>query len=300
MMKIKSTRAPERPVTLHERLSIWTLALVFGPGKLGWLLFLTLGLLVGCDDPECLLDSACEKGEVCKAGTCATRCDSAEDCDGTACGDDGYCSDDSVDGGPDLGADEGLDVSLPEDAGMSVDVAVDATADLSDVAQDSSPDEGPDANDAEVDASGDSGASDVPMAEGVADLTGIFAVTRTVSVGELAEHEASTLVTVEHLGGTRYRLSFRDSGGNDLHAVDARYEEDGEDYELEYTHDTPAGEAGCGERARSFERGQRVAEDGRVSALAGQETLNVSPLGEGCDEEANNAVLLDTEWRRID
>ena len=261
------------------------------------------GALFGCDEKRCALHSDCQAAELCVVGTCEPRCGDDFDCPvGEAC-QGGAClvSPDSVRPRPcdpaasELSCSDGLlsDTLLTDvpASDQSVEVSVGDVADASAMA--------------DTDAVFADGSLTPP---GV-DLTGTYAVTKTV---ELTNDMALAVGQVSHLiatlsrggGNATYRLELIDQRGQIQRtevAVDFRAPEGPTNYQFAFDLVVPAPEPTCIQTSRTFQRGL-VEPRGETLFLVGEEDLRdvfePSTPGALCDL-ADRLTTFQIEWVRL-
>ena len=261
------------------------------------------GALFGCDEKRCALHSDCQAAELCVVGTCEPRCGDDFDCPvGEAC-QGGAClvSPDSVRPRPcdpaasELSCSDGLlsDTLLTDvpASDQSVEVSVGDVADASAMAD-----------------------TDAVFADGSltppgGDLTGTYAVTKTV---ELTNDMALAVGQVSHLiatlsrggGNATYRLELIDQRGQIQRtevAVDFRAPEGPTNYQFAFDLVVPAPEPTCIQTSRTFQRGL-VEPRGETLFLVGEEDLRdvfePSTPGALCDL-ADRLTTFQIEWVRL-
>jgi hypothetical protein len=277
-------------------------------------LTLSPALLSGCSE-NCLQNSDCETNETCRLGTCRRACAEETDCPlgetcssgacvtavdaarPSTCTADGGCPPDGggmvADAGtdtPDMGGGPREDAAVLFDAGAVVDAGEprpDANLlfdgggvplDVGMVEEDAAP---------EVDAFvGDGG-----PAGPVNDLTGTYAVTRTVRLSGDNEFPAGRMdffiASLTSVEGEAYNLEVRDQMGGlvfEVRRLDFASPEGPPVYQFEYTREPPDPPEGCVRTDRVFQRGEVEPVDD-LFRLTGDEDLEAAFSGDECNED---------------
>jgi hypothetical protein len=273
--------------------------------------------LAGCDSGGCQLHSDCNADQQCVQGRCEEACSDDFDCVlGEACV-SGACVDaadavrprpcdpaTSEAGCPDTSSPPDAVVdATPRDAAPVDAVVVDATAiDAGDAGDAASSDGG-----VETDGGPDTDAvgPDSSVTPSDIDLTGTYAVTRTVDLtnddafteGDVAHFIANLTRLADH---TRYRLDFIDPEGHALSsevALDFRSPEGPYNYQYRYERPIDAPPPGCMAFEETFERGV-VDTAVPETTLDGQQILHGQFEGDQC-AEADRLTNFTIRWVRI-
>ena len=266
--------------------------------------------VTACDGTGCQLHSDCAADQQCVESRCAQRCGDDFDCvRGEAC-ESGACvvSPDAVRPRPcDPATNEAgcSDTSTPPDAAADVAVTsdvpiADAVSDLSTSLNDALADGG-----LASDGAADAGGSDGSVEPGAVDLTGTYAVTRTVDLtnddnfteGDVDHFIANLTRLAEH---HRYRMDFIDPEGHALMsevAVDFRSPEGPFHYQFRFERPLDTPPPGCRAFEETFERGEAFIAEPEVT-LEGQQILHGQYEGEQC-AEADRLTNFTVRWVRI-
>lgn len=278
---------------------------------------LALGLATGCDGSGCQLHSDCNADQQCVDGRCKEACADDYDCVlGEACV-SGACvsapdavrprpcnPETSEAGCPDTSSppDAAIDATPPDTALPDALVADAAAPDAGD-AGDGGTTDGGGVTDGGPDT--DAVGPDSSVTPSDIDLTGTYAVTRTV---DLTNDDAFTEGDVAHFianltrlaDNARYRLDFIDPEGHALSsevALDFRSPEGPYNYQFRYERPIDLPPPGCMAFEETFERGV-VDTMAPEMTLDGQQILHGQFEGDQC-AEADRLTNFTARWVRI-